>query len=487
MATATFPSARAANTNIYTSSFNFHPKSYHTLSHQSSTSSFASLSAAGPPRAGASIHGRRGSAHASLQSYSSLNRPLIPAMNSSSSSIRRQSHGKLHKRSDSASSIIMGPPIVPRMPVPIEDDYSPDFGHQRRPSLRSGSSNKIKPYLRKMSLRDDGEDQGRLDLSRPSAENDALAGLGIGGRSVSDVSFQPAARRRSSVHARAASGNSQLSTSSAPLRPTQPFVHPMRQTPRPYTPPSAISYRPSHPEEEADESADVMTNDMCQPEYEPLRHNRAASMSSFNPGLSIQVPSTGSLTRLGNRSQSNLSTMSDKSAKEKTPRGWRNAEWSMDATSPSSRTSFDKAISLFSRTSEQQEDAAARAASIRAARRAFEEREAAKERKLEQEQVKRAKREEKQRRKSEAYEGARHCRSRSDSGNATLIIDEMSSKEYSNFAPVHTSSLPVQGEHGGIAAPPARANTDLSKTKVAKGGWMRFMAWTRTRLLSCGA
>lgn len=373
------------------------------------------------------------------------------------------------------------------------------MGHQSQPSLKSGPTNKIKPYLRKMSLRDDGEDQGKLDLSQPSAENDALAGLGLrdfsnASRSVSDVTFQPAVRRTSSTHTRAISGASQMSTVSAPLRPTQPFVHPMRQ--RPYTPPSAISYSPTHPEEEAEESTDVVTNEMRHSDtHDSWRQHRSTSTSSYPRRLSTEMAhnhSTASLTRLANVSESNVSTKSDK---EKHGRPRRNTDRSFDATSPSSRTSFDKAVSFLSRASEQQEEGpASRAASIRAARRAFEEKEAAKDRKLAKEQSKRrdteekqrAKKEDKQRRKSEASDRTRHRRSRSDSGNAAVINEKMPGKEYSDFAPVHNRSLPVQGD---FTAPPAptRANTDLSKTKVAKGGWMRFMAWTRTRLLSCGA
>lgn len=415
---------------------------------------------------------------------------------SSSSSVSRHASGKLHKRSDSASSLAANQ-INARVTSPVQDEYT--LG-QRQPSLRS--SNKIKPYLRKMSLRDDGDDQGRLDLSRPSADNDTLAGLGIrdfsnGSRSVSDVSFQTTAvRRASSTHTRAISGASQMSTASAPLRPTQPFVHPMRQNQRPYTPPSAISYNTIvHPEEEAEESSDIIANEMhLSDTRDSWRQHRSTSTSSVPRLQQADVSythSTASLTKLANASQSNVSTKSDKSAKEKSGRPRRNTDRSFDATSPSSRTSFDKAFSFLSRSTELQEDPAARAASIRAARRAFEEKEAAKDRKLAKEQIKRrdteekqrAKKEDKQRRKSETSD--RHRRSRSDSGNTAIINEKVPGKEYSNFAPVHNLSLPVHGQH--VPAAPTRANADLSKTKVAKGGWMRFMAWTRTRLLSCGA
>ncbi|KAJ9632098.1 hypothetical protein H2203_000499 [Taxawa tesnikishii (nom. ined.)] len=393
------------------------------------------------------------------------------------------SHGKLHKRAGSASSVSLTSPSS--VPYALHDAFPTDTSSSPQ---KTTSTQKIKPYLRKMSLKD--EDQGRLDLSRPAAENEKLAGLGMNdlgsSRSASDLAYL-ASGRRSLNHNRTASVNSQISSQS--FRPTEPFVHPMRQRPRPYTPPS---YAHSAADEEGDESTDVVpTEDLYsigRPDLEPWRSRRSMSVSSTPQVMptplsqSHTADSMTNLTKNANASQSNLSIRSAKSAKssrsnnQSATRGTRsrgNTNRSLDlGTSPSSRTSFDKAFAFLSshtsRTSEG-EDAATREAKIRAARRAYEEKEAAKDRKIEKEEAKRrdaeeAKRlrkDERQRRRSEASGGNRKkslsltagiAGSRPDlneKGNEAAAADAVAGREYERHAPVHVRSLPVQGRESG--------------------------------------
>lgn len=395
-------------------------------------------------------------------------------------------HGKLHKRNDSGSSF---PPPTSRPSAAIKHDspLEPAYGAT---SSKTGTTERIKPYLRMMSLRDDDEAQGRLDLSRPSMDSDTVSGLGIrdfsgSARSVSDVSLLPSVHRRS-THRRATSLSSQLSV--------------VRSSPRPPTPPSAFSTSTfPHADDEVEESTDVLAGELRCTSLDPWRFRRTASTNSAPYGLSTvssKTHSAGSLTRLTNGSQSNLSTRSTNSigstreAQTGHPRG--SAAKSLDlGTTTSSRTSFDKAFTRSVRNAEP-EDPATRAANIRALRRAFEEKQAAKERKYEKEELKRrdteetkrAKKEDWQRRKSETIERIRHRRSTSGS----LSLGGFNEKAASDQArPNHRQtlslSLPIQGvldEESEL-----RAKTEMSKTKAAKSVWVRFRAWSRTRMLNC--
>lgn len=155
---------------------------------------------------------------------------------------------------------------------------------------------------------------------------------------------------------------------------------------------------------------------------------------------------------------------------------------------------MDRAVSFLSRTSNvEPEDPAARAANIRALRRAFEEKEAAKERKLEKVEMKRRdtvelkrqKKEEKQRRKSSVSDKSRGRRSTNTLPDGSPLSEKaVAGTEYSRYKPVHQLSLPIQGGQGGESTE-TRVKTDVSKTKAAKGVWMRFRAWSKTRMLSC--
>ncbi|KAF2770185.1 hypothetical protein EJ03DRAFT_335632 [Teratosphaeria nubilosa] len=349
----------------------------------------------------------------------------------------RSGHAKLHKRHSSGSSLPSSPPMG------AHGIFNTPFATQEEPFASVGSSSgptsstpKIKPYLRKMSGAKE-MDQGKLDLSKPVSENERLAGLGIqdfGTRSVSDVTFAHAGKR--GTHARTISVGSQASAGSNSFRPTQPFVHPMRQTPRPYETLAGSSNASIVDDEEARESLDVVRDDF---RSQPFRNNRSMSISSNLPGMPTPLSQSHTVDDLGyvpkltnSESLTNLSIISGQSSKSRKGRSRRNTDQTMDVPTPSSRTSFDKALSFVSRPSDPEPQT--RDERIREQRRKFQQKEASKDMKQEREAAKRReaeyakkmKRQERQRRKSEAEERAKLTRSLPSTDSASKILPKRS-------------------------------------------------------------
>jgi hypothetical protein len=240
----------------------------------------------------------------------------------------------------------------------------------------------------------------------------------------------------------------------------------------------------------SEEGDDIMTDDEFrrrQSAYDPSR--RSGSLSSA-PGTSLRIHTNNSSTRLaGSYSQSSISLTS--------PVGHARARGdtlkSIDTTtSPSSRTSFDHASRFVRGGRDSPVDAASRAASIRAARQKFEEDERAKELKYEKEATRQAereyrkqqKREELQTRKSETQDSSEHNRSRSESDalNEKASRPSVGGRQYSDHRQAHSHSLPqyvatVDVEKQSSAAP------QVTKSRAAKGKWLRFITWLKTRLL----
>lgn len=405
-----------------------------------------------------------------------------------------RSHARLHKhkRGTSASSIGSPRPLSPvaddaftfnRSETPKVTYEEPWVVEPTRPKpTATPSSHKIKPYIRKLSAKDHS-----LDLSRPS-ENDQLAGLGIfsgneygdHSLSVSDVNFT-SVNARGKRHGRSTSNTSQFSTSSSLQRPTAPYA--IRPSARPYTPPISKSTPPSVLGSEAG-ADDIMTDDeyrLRQQAFDPTR--RSGSLSSTPAAApALRIHTTGSSTRLaGSYSQSSVSLTSP--IGQSRSRG--DTLRSLDTTSPSSRTSFDKAFGFIRGGRDSPVDAASRAASIRAAREAFQEKEAAKERKHDMEIYKQAekqyKKTELQQRKAQEMQEKQSAHSISDSNEKTSR-PSIGGRQYSDHRHAHTSTLPkpvttVQYEKRGGVGP------KVTKSREAKGRWLRFVTWLKTRLL----
>ena len=432
----------------------------------------------------------------------------------------KQSRGKLHKRGNSGSSApASGPPSALRGST---DAFTTPFATYEEPTSditttsSVTSTPKLKPYLRKTSSSKD--DQGKLDLSRSTVENEGLAGLGIqdfGTKAAGDVSFAHA-RRRTTSHTRTVSGCSSVSNGSGSFKPTHPFIHPMRQTPRSHTPPVAQSSASSLDEDEADESSDVVDDEFKL--GNGYRSRRSMSISSTPQIAPTPLSQSHTALDLGmipklttNVSQSNISVQSTRTGsspdKQSRSRGESNISQEQ-AISPSARTSIDKAFSFVSRKSELESQS--RDDRIREARRKFEEKEADKARKAEKEAYKRResdrtksdKQEERQARRSEASD--RHgINSASGSRRTSMvgaalqkkqhkrpekrdsITEKFDARAYENYAESNEASLPVRGRKAG-ASEKTPATVQEYRPKPAKGSWIKFETWVRTRVSSCG-
>ncbi|KAH7079906.1 hypothetical protein BKA63DRAFT_230314 [Paraphoma chrysanthemicola] len=400
-------------------------------------------------------------------------------------------HARLHKRGNSASSVASprnsGTFTFNRSETPMTTHEEPWTEPQRpMPAAIPSHQLKIKPYLRKLS----SKDNNGLDLSRPAAENEGLQGLGIqeyGGysRSIADVTFTPVNGRHR--HTRSTSNTSQFSTSSGGYQRPTPLP-PIRQTPQSYVSPISTSGPPSVLGSER-EGDDIMSDEelrLRQNAYDPSR--RSDSLSSV-PGTSLRIHPNNSSTRLaGSYSQSTVSLTSPIAP----ARSRGDTLKSIDTTSPSSRTSFDHATRFIRGGRDSPIDAASRAASIRAAREKFEAEQRAKELKYEREAHKQAereyrkqqKKEESQTRKSEAHERSDYNRSRSvsDAQNEKAPRPSVGGRQYSDHKQPHSNSLPkyvttVDLEKQSNAAP------QVTKSRAAKGRWLRFVTWFKTRLL----
>ncbi|MCJ1322014.1 hypothetical protein MMC15_007359 [Xylographa vitiligo] len=355
-------------------------------------------------------------------------------------------HAKLHKRDSSSSSIptprtaafpafdpsyqdFVSPPAI------YHDSYAPPS-----PATSIRSKVKIKPLLRKLQP----QEKTSLDLSRSAAENE---GLGIytssntrDGRGSSDASGG-----RRGYHTRTTSGTSQLSstTTSSTHRSGSQYVHPMRQTPRPFTPPPVHSQHPS------------LANSDLSSTHTPDRPQLYRYTSSSNPSSYAPLPTlkrtppplhirTHSSSRLTSSSQTNLPG---------TPSSLRYA----DTFSPSdpmpltARSSFD-AFHKRSRT-DTATDPAVQLAAVQALRAEFNAREAAKDLKIKQaaerlqqkDARKQEKRDESARRKSEAQE-----RKRTRSTNAS------------------EKSVPLSTEYTQTLAAPMEIDFDMEAQEVKR-------------------
>jgi hypothetical protein len=363
----------------------------------------------------------------------------------------------------------------------VRDQENPTLAAASPPSPTSaGHSINLKPYLRKLSLRDSSN---AVDLSRSYAENQNVPGLAFydEARSSSDLAFATTSR-----HQRSTSNQSNFSVSSAQQhRPTAPYAYPMRHTPRPYTPPIARSYTGNS--EASGQVDDIMSDDEIRIHHRPFDLSRRSGSIGSLPTAPhpYHSYSNSSLTRLNNVSQTSLPTS----------RSRGDTMRSID-TVPSSRTSLEKTLGFFrtgtsltNKHDDYIDQAAAQAANIQAARVAFAERKQAKERKAEKEYLKtqdRAERrqrqkEERTRRKSETSLTA------STTAGAPVVDEKLGfiGRAYDDYEPAHSRSLPVKTTTAVAATPETRPHLTSKKstTSSVKSTWLGFLAWFRTRLL----
>lgn len=331
-------------------------------------------------------------------------RPKLPKIKSSPShgalAAARASHAKLHRRGNSAASTTQSPTSPTFVPDFLQQNSSSNFPASAHADpysasgarLSSKSKVKIKPLLRKFS----SQESVSIDLSRSAAENEAL-----GIYPSSDIRGIQSGETRRGYHHRTTSAASQLSSNTTSSNKIgAQYVHPMRQTPRPYTPPIASSHRTSL---ESEAPTATTTGDV--PFFDS--HSRQASTNtttipiSYAPIPSSRRPTplhirTGSAARLNSPSQTNLPG---------TPSSLRfNADTitPSDMISPATaRSSFDSKFGKRSRsnTAGTSTEPIPLPQAVQAARQKYKEEQAAKDRKYQgaeaRKQEKEAKRQEK--------------------------------------------------------------------------------------------
>ncbi|KAL2828115.1 hypothetical protein BJY01DRAFT_228680 [Aspergillus pseudoustus] len=313
------------------------------------------------------------------------------------------------------------------------------------PSRKHITQVQIKPLLRRVSQ--NGSPSTSIDLSRSSFEHSS--GLGIYTSHERDsvqndlyTNF-PARRKLSDFHRRSTSGTSQLSTASSSSlgKPGSQYVHPMRLAPREYTPPlAAHSCQNSYFEHDTPESVDVLNHSTTE-----INDQAGRASSGPRPRLSLHIQDN-SFTRLPGASQTNITGRSSFGYSRD------NGSTLDTTTSPTSRSSLDFVFRSRTRTSI---DPVSRAATVQAARQAFEEKEAAKTRKFEQQRIKAEERQLKKNVKEHA------SLRQGDAPLRQANIQETIPR--TSRAPHHSGSSP-------------------NWKSQSKSTWMLFLTWLRTRV-----
>lgn len=380
------------------------------------------------------------------------------------------SHGRLHKRGNSDTSS-----QIPDISLRLEARYpSPSIDYRNimasagsdpyslpPSSSISKTKVKIKPLLRKLTP----QEQTSIDLSRSAAENE---GLGI---------YNSSEFRRG-YHHRTTSGTSQMSTntSSSNHRYGTHYVHPMRQTPRPYTPPIAVSYQNSVDSESSVFGPMRVSSEVNHFEITtdaPTHYASLAPTRRIPPPLHIgsgNFPSTSS-------SQINLPG---------TPSSLRLQTDSINASEnlpQTARSSLESAFRKLTRTNTQP-DPVTQLATVQVLRQKFNEKEAAKDLKfqeaekkaLEKEAKRKEKRGEEERRKSESKERKRAKSNTTSEKLGTVTLG--AAKHPPSEAPfVEEASVPPGQQRRG---PTEKAGV---AGKAVQGQWSLFWYKFRTMWL----
>ena len=420
--------------------------------------------------------------------------PKLPKIKSSPShgalAAARVNHAKLHQRGNSASQSPTSPTFVPDYLLQTASQIVPASAHANIYSApeskeRKSSKVKIKPLLRKFS----SQEQVSIDLSRSAAENE---GLGIYTSSEISGALDQGSGRRGGYHNRTTSATSQLSsttTSSNPRYGAQ-YVHPMRQTPRPYTPPIASSYKTSL-ESEAP-TVNTSNNTSIEAPYFDS-HSRSTSHTAgipYAPLPSSRRPTplhirTGSAARLTSSSQTNLpgtpSSLRFKTDTITTP----------DMVAPAGRSSLESAFRMRSRSNPAEIDPAAQKAIVDLKRQEFNQREAAKDLKYQQAEARaqekearrRERKEEEERRTSEKRERKRARSNAASEKSSFLTVGDT----HESFPSLQI--LPQEFPQSGQPMGRKRGDTAESAGKAGKAVhsqwalfWFRFKTmWLRLK------
>ncbi|KAI9884314.1 MAG: hypothetical protein M1823_003900 [Watsoniomyces obsoletus] len=357
------------------------------------------------------------------------------------------------------------------------------------PPISTRTKTKIKPLFRKRA-----PEINTLDLGRSATEDDGLAVYSTSVRAGTRSIMDPATGlpgRKSFSHHRSTSGTSQFSTATTGSA-SRPYAHPMRQTPRPFTPPIAHSFSNSFLGSEQSASA----TDLGVLEDDPSRRGPgdvatwgvpAHVLPHVTSPPSLRLDTNPSLTQLALESQSILggtpSSMPPR-AGAMSPAG---------TVSPISRSSSDF---HFRPRHFDAVDPASRAASIRAAREAFEEREAAKAERAERQErrqlQKRLKREEELRAKGERRERKQFNNAGGPSRTGSSGMEEkhqgLAAAAAAGARPSHSAGAGQDENRTKRRADlsPPSVDADPPSTSTLRKRWLLFITWLRTRFYKLG-
>lgn len=375
------------------------------------------------------------------------------------------------------------PVLTRRSPkdMTIPEFYSPPPGAERN---RQKSKVHIIPHRKKGS----NHDATSLDLSVSSVDNEGLGIYTSYDRDRRNNHSNVASRTVSSTtHNGSTNGGTQYSATAAPTQ----YVHPMRQVPRPYTPPvGAPNQNSAVGSDQVDEIDAVKTDGRPPtPSGRDWHTNRSSSVGteprrSFNfhfANDSISLFPTTSHTNVAGTGSTHSRTVDSMSYLETIP-----------------RSSLEFPFRSKSRTSTST-DPVARAAAVQAARQAFEDREAAKARKLEKAQDKglyrreRKEQDQQQHPQQEPQQPRQRCAylvdfsfrdPRGNNNNNNNHGEKNSRSEDSGRRSRDRSRDLYRDQTYGSSS--GGEKNEGYKIRNAKSAWLLFLTWLRTRIFKMG-
>ena len=346
--------------------------------------------------------------------------------------------GGHHKRGNSVSATPTSPTFVPDYLLQSSGSIIPTA--HAEPAIQPKKSNKAKKLKPLLSSKYSSQEQLAIDLSRSAADNEALA-------AVYNSEITPAAlptpmdsanisQRRGGYHHHTTSANSQISASTTT---SNRYVHPMRQTPRAYTPPIAGSYKTSFDGDSTPIASDFDTSTSTPYASLPTSNTASQQATRRRKLPHIRTGSSASPRLTSSSSQTNLHNPGTPSSLRH-PAILSGDSPALEMVSPLSnngtaRSSFETSSTFRknrSRSNTAQTDPAQQAATVQDLRRKFQEKEARKDQKYkeaearvaEKEMKKRERKEEEGRRTSEKRERkmASRNRSRANSEKSSLSL-----------------------------------------------------------------
>ncbi|KAL8939469.1 MAG: hypothetical protein Q9216_003336 [Gyalolechia sp. 2 TL-2023] len=366
----------------------------------------------------------------------------------------------------SSHTSLYAPPSIDTAPTAYAKIYP-----MAPPKTYSKTKEKIKPLLRKMS----SQDQNTVDLSKSAAEHE---GMGIFTSSTVGDPSENTSHGERGYHNRTVSGNSHMSnvTSSCHHGYGTHYIHPMRQTPKPYSLPIAGSFANSLDSGSSTGTPSAVHSDHIHLDQStqhinthPTPYAPLPSSHRVRPPLHVH---TGSGPRLTNSSQTNL-PITPSSLRQKS----ENPETSIAMAS--TRTSFDSMFRKRSRANTN-EDPVVRAAQVAVLRKEFDERERMKDETRREQEARKALKEAKRQQKRDE---SQQRKSESQARKSNAMSEKSAQRAFQ--AQQETMSRQTTGGEGTRRRPQTRGSTKTAggAGKAVMNKWQLFVFWFKTLLL----